>query len=85
MIKLKLKKEFKKSKKENKQDSKIDPVLLDLSKSEIMRIFADTLAPKPKLTINEYADKHRYLPEISSYEFGLLQLAQTSQHFKNLP
>ena len=75
-MKLKLKKNKKiklklcKNRESNLENTGIDPELIPLAESEILKVFADTLAPKPKLTINEWADKYRYLPEISTYTSG---------------
>ena len=40
-------------------------------KSEFFSSFARALAPKPPLTIDQWADESRILPEISSHEAGL--------------
>lgn len=43
----------------------------ELRNSQIAKAFAETLAPKPKLDIDEWADQNRFLPQISAHEAGL--------------
>lgn len=48
-----------------------DNELAELRQSQIAKAFADALAPKPKLYIDEWADQYRFLPQISAHEAGL--------------
>lgn len=48
-----------------------DKEVAELYQSQIAQAFAENLAPKPKLTVDKWADKYRSLPQISADESGL--------------
>ena len=67
-MKFKLKK---RTRVQKKRPARIKKDIKALYQNQVIRAFADALAPKPKLSIDEWSDKYRFLPQISAHEAGL--------------
>lgn len=66
-----LRKKAKVLKSKRNKDSRKKKITLKKKRSPLYGAFARALAPKPPLTIDEWADQSRILPEIAAHEAGL--------------
>lgn len=71
LLKRRLKEAAKKLKAKRKPKTQDEQQLEDWVDLDFIRVFADTLAPRPTMTVDMWADKYRILPSVSAHEEGL--------------